>query len=167
MPTERRRCVNASYVPMTCACVSAPSLREHRGPCTSSYHATRRQACVSVPDIALASQLEGSRTSPMPIGPSLHACVAFLNPLSSAADSAVVLSTAPSTDQWHGPSASQDGPRWRRVGQLWLVPRPHPETLQVAAVVACRTVALTRVLPWGRPRPQPIRFRPPFGPPGR
>jgi hypothetical protein len=73
-----------------CMCLcGAPSLREHRGPCTSSYHATRRQACVSVPDIALASQLEGSRTSPMPIGPSLHACVAFLNPLSGAADSAV------------------------------------------------------------------------------
>ena len=41
------------------------------------------------PAIALASQFEGSRTIPMPRGPSLLACIAYLNPLSGAAGSAV------------------------------------------------------------------------------
>jgi hypothetical protein len=41
------------------------------------------------PDIALASQFDEPRTMPMPIGPSLLACIAYLHPLSSAADSAV------------------------------------------------------------------------------
>ena len=94
------------------------------------------------PAIALPTQLDGSRTISIPRGPSSLAHIAYPNPLSDAADSAIDCS---STDRWHGPAALPYGPRGLKSILWWLASRPQPETRWEEAVASCRTVALKRV----------------------